>query len=54
MPNRRLAEDNIAGPGVVSETASRVLYAAGGVLLLLFMLFGAAYRGARALRLPRA
>ena len=41
-----------AAPSVVGETVSRVLYMGGAGLLLLLALYGAAYRGARSLRLP--
>ena len=41
-----------AAPSVVDETVSRVLYMGGAGLLLLLALYGAAYRGARSLRLP--
>ena len=41
-----------AAPSIVGETVSRVLYLGGAGLLLLLALYGAAYRGARSLRLP--
>ena len=41
-----------AAPTVVAETVSLVLYVGGAGLLLLLALYGAAYRGARSLRLP--
>ena len=41
-----------AAPSIVGETVSRVLYMGGAGLLLLLALYGAAYRGARSLRLP--
>ena len=50
----REAEGKVASaaPSVVGETVSRVLYLGGAGLLLLLALYGAAYRGARSLRLP--
>ena len=50
----RQAEGKVASaaPNVVGETVSLVLYVGGAGLLLLLALYGAAYRGARSLRLP--
>ena len=52
----RPAEEQVASaaPSVVGETVGRVLYVGGAGLLLLLALYGAAYRGARSLRLPGA
>ena len=52
----RQAEEQVASaaPSVVGETVGRVLYVGGAGLLLLLALYGAAYRGARSLRLPGA
>lgn len=54
MSPAREAEGKVvsAAPSVVGETVSRVLYMGGAGLLLLLALYGAAYRGARSLRLP--
>ena len=50
----RQAEGKVtsAAPSVVGEPVSLVLYVGGAGLLLLLALYGAAYRGARSLRLP--
>ena len=50
----RQAEGKVASaaPSVVGEPVSLVLYVGGAGLLLLLALYGAAYRGARSLRLP--
>jgi len=52
----RQAEEQVAfaAPSDVEEAVGRVLYVGGAALLLLLALYGAAYRGARSLRLPGA
>ena len=51
-PARETEGKVFAAPTVVAETVSLVLYVGGAGLLLLLALYGAAYRGARSLRLP--